>query len=132
MLDFSSYSPTSYLFPPPGFFFTQSFLTGCLQNYARKYTIPIDVLAFEYHIQATRTAGVRPEEGQYVNGLYLEGARWNIDKKTIDESHPRVLYESMPMIWLKPGERSKFNLDNTYDCPVYKTSARRGTLSTTG
>ncbi|KAI8929015.1 dynein heavy chain and region D6 of dynein motor-domain-containing protein [Entophlyctis helioformis] len=115
-----------------GFFFTQSFLTGCLQNFARKYTIPIDLLGFEYHIQATRTAGVRPEEGQHVNGLFLEGARWDIKEGSIAESHPRVLYDSMPIIWLKPGERSKFANIQTYECPVYKTGARRGTLSTTG
>ncbi|KAH6585966.1 hypothetical protein BASA50_000909 [Batrachochytrium salamandrivorans] len=115
-----------------GFFFTQSFLTGCLQNYSRKHTIPIDLLAFEYIVQSTRTAGVRPEEGQHVSGVFLEGARWDINESTIVESHPRILYSPMPIIWLRPGERSKFNLENTYDCPVYKTSARRGTLSTTG
>ena len=35
-------------------------------------------------------------------------------------------------IWVKPGDRSKFKKKSTYTCPVYKTSARRGTLSTTG
>ncbi len=115
-----------------GFFFTQSFLTGCLQNYARKYTIPIDLLAFEYHIQPTRTAQARPEEGQYINGLYLEGARWDPDQSTIAESQPRILFDSLPIIWLKPGEKSKFKIEGTYECPVYKTSARRGVLSTTG
>ncbi|KAI9347975.1 dynein heavy chain and region D6 of dynein motor-domain-containing protein [Zopfochytrium polystomum] len=115
-----------------GFFFTQSFLTGCLQNFARKYTIPIDQLTFEYVVQQTKTAGVRPEEGQYINGIFLEGARWDIGQNSIAESLPRALYDTLPVIWLKPTEVSKVRIENTYDCPVYKTSARRGTLSTTG
>ncbi|KAJ2994003.1 Dynein heavy chain 7, axonemal [Globomyces sp. JEL0801] len=115
-----------------GFFFTQSFLTGCLQNYARKHTIPIDLLGLEFIVQPTKSAGVRPEEGQYTNGLFLEGARWDIRLNSIAESYPRVLYDSLPIIWLKPGEKSKFNISGTYECPVYKTAARRGTLSTTG
>ena len=49
-----------------GFYFTQSFLTGVLQNYARRHTIPIDHLAFEFEIMTVEIdTKDEPEFGVY-------------------------------------------------------------------
>nr|XP_026694595.1 dynein heavy chain 3, axonemal isoform X2 [Ciona intestinalis] len=117
-----------------GFFFTQSFLTGTMQNFSRRHHIPIDQLDFKFHVQPESSMKTQPITGVYVNGLFMEGARWCKDKLTIVESKKKNLYVSIPVIWLEPIRiRDKIDsMTPLYDCPVYKTSSRRGNLSTTG
>ena len=51
----------------------------------------------------------------------------------LGEQLPKVLNEPLPTIWLQPDLMNKIDMSNKrYKCPVYKTSERKGVLSTTG
>jgi len=115
-----------------GFFFTQAFLTGALQNFARKYKLSIDSVGFQFCMMKETTVQAAPEDGVYIYGLFIEGARFDKESMQIEESEPKILFTEQPMMWLKPLEVSTIPDDPHYMCPLYKTSERRGTLSTTG
>ncbi|KZC03876.1 Dynein heavy chain 1, axonemal [Dufourea novaeangliae] len=111
-----------------GFYFPQAFLTGTLQNFARKHVVSIDTIDFSFQV-LSEMPNRRPVDGCAIYGLFLEGCRWNKDH--LDESLPKELYTNMPPILLLP-EVNHRKPSGIYSCPVYKTISRAGTLSTTG
>ena len=67
-----------------------------------------------------------------MHGLYLEAGRFDRPTMHMAESLPSVLYDEVPCIWLKPMRAEEYKPGPHYASPVYKTSIRAGTLSTTG
>uniref|UniRef100_A0A3B4H632 Dynein heavy chain C-terminal domain-containing protein n=1 Tax=Pundamilia nyererei TaxID=303518 RepID=A0A3B4H632_9CICH len=106
-----------------GFFFPQGFLTGVLQNHARRYSLPIDELNFRF--------SVVPEDGVLVHGMFMDACRWDDVGMVIDDALPRVMNAMLPVVHFEPQQNYVPEPD-LYHAPLYKTSARAGTLSTTG
>lgn len=121
-------------YPLPSFFFPQGFMTGMLQTHARKYAIPIDTLNIAYEVQAAETleeVEAGPEDGVFVNGLFVDSARWDREKKCLAEALPGVMYDTLPVVHFRP-EANYITPPELYECPLYKTLLRAGVLNTTG
>ncbi len=90
------------------FFFQQAFLTGVLQNFARGANIAIDKLMWNFELLKEANSNPDPPaKGAYINGLFMEGARWDDDHMWLADSFPKVLWSTIPLIWLKPNEIEK-------------------------
>ncbi|KAM6202366.1 dynein axonemal heavy chain 6 [Rhynchocyon petersi] len=136
-----------------GFFFPQGFLTGTLQNHARKYNLPIDELSFKYNVipsyrdQATVIEAARtvqfgqelpmdvelpsPEDGVLVHGIFMDASRWDDKEMVIEDALPGEMNPVLPVLHFEPQQNYEPS-PTLYHSPLYKTGARAGTLSTTG
>jgi dynein heavy chain len=116
-----------------GFFFTHAFLTGVLQNFARKRKLPIDSVVFDFKaMPSTADFSKKPEDGAFCHGIFMEGCKWDENTMLLQESDPKVLYTDAPTFWFVPttvDARAEFP---HYVCPIYRTAERRGVLATTG
>lgn len=80
----------------PGMFFPQGFMTGVLQTHAREYKIAIDKLAFNFEVLLEETPEQieeAPVDGVYINGLFMDGARWDRDTTIITDQYPSKMTE---------------------------------------
>ncbi|PFH34693.1 ATPase family associated with various cellular activities (AAA) domain-containing protein [Besnoitia besnoiti] len=119
-----------------GFFFPQGFLNSVLQHYARKTSVPVADIGFNFGVAGTCTPEELPDEadaedGCYVYGLYIDGARWNAEREILDDQMPGVVHDVFPPILLQPRIQPALR-EEDYSCPVYKTMSRAGVLSSTG
>jgi hypothetical protein len=117
-----------FVFNLGAFFHPEEFLTAILQVYARKHTVSFDALTWKT-TALEEVSGEKimdpPNEGIYIEGLPLEGGRWNIEEKTLEECGQRQLLNALPVLHLLPTrEKEPYDLTETYECPVYRTQNR--------
>lgn len=118
-----------------GLYFPQSFLTACLQNYVRRQRLAIDTVGFSFEFlepDAVSDRTPKPDDGAYISGLFFDGAAWSWTHRALVDAAPRVMYSPAPVIWIRPKLNSEISHAGRYMCPLYRTSDRRGTLTTTG
>jgi dynein heavy chain len=68
------------------------------------------------------------KHGAYIQGLYLEGASWDLERSMLKRQDPKVLVTELPILQVIPIEGSKLKLQNTFKTPVYVTQARRNAM----
>lgn len=62
-----------------------------------------------------------PRDGANIDGLLLEGARWDNLMNSLVNSRLKELFFEMPLIHIKAITKDKQELRNVYECPIYRT-----------
>ena len=143
----------------PGLVNPTAFLTAIKQVTSRKNHQPLDNMCLETHVTRMRRAadaiayGAYPDDGVFVHGLLMEGARWTDEEESSEksyveggigcagflvESRLKQLLTAMPVVYVKavtvqptwlPEAVGYLRNDPTlYECPVYLTAARGNTF----
>ncbi|XP_050775156.1 dynein axonemal heavy chain 9 isoform X6 [Gopherus flavomarginatus] len=109
-----------------GFFNPQSFLTAIMQSMARKNEWPLDKMTLQCDVTKRNREDLSspPREGAYVHGLFMEGARWDMQTGMMTDARLKDLTPAMPVIFIKAIPADKQDTRSVYPCPVYKTRQR--------
>lgn len=111
-----------------GFTYPTGFTTAILQISARKIGESIDNFGWDFQFLNLDTVSKPPVDGAYVNGLFLEGAKWDADKNILAEPETMKLHYAMPIIHFRPTiteGKNKKKAQNYYKCPTYMYPIRR-------
>eukprot|EP00903_Cladosiphon_okamuranus_P015249 g14093.t1 len=135
----------------PGLFNPTAYLTAVMQVTARSTGSPLDKMTTETHISTfmePQEVDYYPEDGAFVSGLYIEGARWATGDEAGDtemvtgtpcagnlvDSRLKELLPALPVVYVKavpvqstwePSAVGYLRHDpKIYEAPVYITSFR--------
>lgn len=104
-----------------------AYITAILQTTARLSDLPLDQMdiwtdLLEQSEPSMLTA--YPEEGMYIHGFFMEGARWDSKKGVVADSIPKELHPMVPVVCVRGLVHGSYSMDGIYQAPVYSTSMR--------
>ncbi|KAL8274185.1 hypothetical protein Esti_001870 [Eimeria stiedai] len=108
-----------------------SLLTAIIQQTSHKKGLALDKLVLLSEVtDLVSCANIADplEYGAYVEGMYIEGARWDATSRCLASQHPRKLFEELPLVKVVPVESHRLDVRNLLRTPVYATQARRNPM----
>jgi len=107
-------------------FSPQSFLTAIKQVCCQTQSAELDKLQVftEVTKRDVKQIDTAAREGAFVTGMYLEGARWDINANSLEDSKPKEMFTRMPVINCKAAQPERED-KNIYNCPTYCVPTRR-------
>lgn len=105
----------------------QSFLTAIKQLCCQQQQLELNKLAVYTEVTKRDIKSVEQhaKEGAYVTGMYLEGARWDTNANSLEDSRPKEMFTRMPVMNCKAGLVNDKEDKNVYICPTYCVPTRR-------
>eukprot|EP00920_Eleutheroschizon_duboscqi_P033547 GHVT01080713.1.p1 GENE.GHVT01080713.1~~GHVT01080713.1.p1 ORF type:complete len:1048 (-),score=57.55 GHVT01080713.1:3339-6482(-) len=106
----------------------ESLVTAILQTACRKKGWSLDKATLHTEVTSFTSADQLEnslDEGAYIQGLYIEGARWDLERNCLAMQSPQELVCIMPIVRLVPVEEATSRFRNSLQIPVYVTRNRR-------
>ena len=113
-----------------GFFNASGFLTANRQEVCRKHAKEQwaldDVVNYSEVLRQERDEVRKgPDEGIYIYGLFLDGARWDKSKDILVDSEPKVIFAQLPVLWVTGTNTEKKEKGiNFVTTPLYNAPKR--------
>eukprot|EP00002_Diphylleia_rotans_P022035 TRINITY_DN430_c0_g2_i1.p1 TRINITY_DN430_c0_g2~~TRINITY_DN430_c0_g2_i1.p1 ORF type:complete len:4080 (+),score=854.57 TRINITY_DN430_c0_g2_i1:199-12438(+) len=113
----------------PGLFNPMAYLTAIIQVTARsnKYALDDMVLQTDIYVGDETEIKGHPPSGGYINGFFLEGARWDSEADCLAEEKPKELHSPVPVMFVTATRSEDLERVGRYECPVYLTAMRGAT-----
>ena len=114
-----------------GLHIPESYLTALIQSTCRSKGWALDKSMMYTNVTKIfdeKDITKRLEQGTYVQGIYIEGARWSVENDCLDYQNPKELVTQMPLIQIIPIEANKLKLRGTIKTPVYITQLRANAM----
>jgi len=105
----------------------QSFLTAIKQLCCQTQQLELDKLQVYTEVtkREPKQVDAHSKEGAFCQGMYLEGARWDSAANCLEDSKPKEMFTSLPVVNCKAGMMQDKVDKNAYICPTYCVPTRR-------
>ena len=114
-----------------GLIIPESFLTAIKQVTAQQKSLELDKLVtwveWSKKMDVASIEG-QPRTGAYMNGFYMQGARFDTGTLLMAESKPKELFSYMPIVTCSAILSTEVETGGVFESPCYKTEFRGPTF----